>query len=138
MRTKSRFFLHYSGQESGDSLVDIIYGSYNPSAKLPFTIAKNSLSDYPAQIAYINNNLDPEPQIDYKERLNVDYRHFLSNNITPRYGFGHGLSYTSFKSTNLQVRALGKNEMQKRNDWHNEKFSAANATNEVGSSLSKA
>ncbi|KAJ9101092.1 hypothetical protein QFC21_003310 [Naganishia friedmannii] len=126
------------GQESGNSIVEIVYGDYNPSAKLPFTIAKNSLSDYPAQIAYINTNLDPEPQIDYKERLNVDYRHFLSNNITPRYGFGHGLSYTSFNSTNLQIRALGKKDIQRRNDWHEERFSAANATGEIGSSLSKA
>ncbi|KAJ9118611.1 hypothetical protein QFC22_003831 [Naganishia vaughanmartiniae] len=125
------------GQESGNSIVEIIYGDYNPSAKLPFTLGRKD-DDYPAQIAYINSNLDPEPQIDYKERLNVDYRHFLSNNITPRYGFGHGLSYTSFNSTNLQVRALGQKEMQRRNDWHKEMFTAANATNEVGSSLSKA
>ena len=36
---------HYPGQESGNSIVDILYGAVNPSGKLPYTIAKNE-SDY--------------------------------------------------------------------------------------------
>ncbi|GHJ89176.1 hypothetical protein NliqN6_5578 [Naganishia liquefaciens] len=126
------------GQESGNSLVDILYGDYNPSGRLPFTIARND-SDYPAQLEYINTNLDPEPQVDYKERLNVDYRHFLSSSISPRYGFGYGLSYTSFNLTNVQLHSLDQSALQVRgNYWQDEAFTAANATNEVGSSLSKA
>ena len=36
---------------SGNSLVDILYGSYNPSGRLPYTIAKNQ-ADYPAQVSF--------------------------------------------------------------------------------------
>ncbi|KAI5450513.1 hypothetical protein NCC49_002970 [Naganishia albida] len=125
------------GQESGNSLVEILYGDYNPSGRLPFTIARND-ADYPAQLEFINTNLDPQPQVDYNERLNVDYRHFLANSITPRYGFGHGLSYTRFNLTNLQVYGMETPTIQARNNWREESFSASNATNQVGSSLSEA
>ena len=37
------------GQESGNALVDILYGLYSPSGKLPYTIAKKE-SDYPAMV----------------------------------------------------------------------------------------
>ncbi|EIW72437.1 hypothetical protein TREMEDRAFT_41754 [Tremella mesenterica DSM 1558] len=90
------------GQESGNSLVDILYGKYNPSGRLPYTIAKNR-SDYSADIFYVSSDSIPEPQVNYEEGLNIDYRHFLANNITPRYEFGYGLSYTTFELSNLQI-----------------------------------
>jgi len=37
------------GQEAGNALTDILYGAWNPSGRLPYTIAK-SISDYPAQL----------------------------------------------------------------------------------------
>ena len=37
------------GQESGNSLTDVLYGARNPSGRLPYTIAKQA-SDYPAQV----------------------------------------------------------------------------------------
>ena len=33
----------------------------------------------------------------------IDYRYFDAYNITPRYEFGHGLSYTTFNYTNLSI-----------------------------------
>lgn len=36
------------GQEAGNSLVDVLYGAWNPSGRLPYTIAK-AVEDYPAQ-----------------------------------------------------------------------------------------
>jgi beta-glucosidase len=38
------------GQESGNSLADILFGDVNPSARLPYTIAEE-LEDYPARIS---------------------------------------------------------------------------------------
>lgn len=38
-----------AGQEVGNSLVDVLYGAWNPSGRLPYTIAKQP-SDYPAQL----------------------------------------------------------------------------------------
>lgn len=45
---KAIVFAGLPGQESGNSLVDVVYGSYNPSAKLPFTIAYKQ-ADYPGK-----------------------------------------------------------------------------------------
>lgn len=84
------------GQESGDSLVDVLYGAYNPSARLPYTIAKKR-EDYSADIDYVTSDVPPITQVNYTEGLFIDYRHFLAKDITPRYEFGFGMSYTSFE-----------------------------------------
>lgn len=85
------------GQESGNSLADIITGKVNPSARLPYTIAKDA-SDY-------NAKPSPDADIEYSEKLLMGYKWFDHKNITPQYEFGYGLSYTSFKYDNLKVNA---------------------------------
>ncbi|KAF8602046.1 beta-glucosidase [Ceratobasidium sp. AG-I] len=87
------------GQESGNALVDVLYGDVNPSAKLPYTIAKQR-SDYGVDVLYNGTGI---PQIPYTEGQYFDYRHFDKSNITPRFAFGFGLSYTSFSYANLKV-----------------------------------
>jgi beta-glucosidase len=44
---------------------------------------------------------------DWVRRLNVDYRHFDSFNITPRFEFGFGLSYTNFTYSALHIAKVG-------------------------------
>ena len=83
------------GQESGNSLVDVLYGNVNPSARLPFTIARNE-SEYSSHVLYAPNNGNNTPYDNFTEGLLVDYRAFDARNITPRYEFGFGLSYTTF------------------------------------------
>jgi hypothetical protein len=39
------------GTEAGHSIVDVLYGDWNPSGRLPYTIAQNA-SDYPAHLVY--------------------------------------------------------------------------------------
>ncbi|CAG8094132.1 unnamed protein product [Penicillium olsonii] len=83
------------GQESGNALVDVLYGSTSPSGKLPYTIAKQ-FADYGASwTAALDDN--------FAEDLLVDYRHFDQNGISPRYEFGFGLSYTSFEYSRLAI-----------------------------------
>lgn len=76
------------GQESGNSIADVLYGDVNPSGKLINTIAKNA-SNYPVALCYT-------AVCDFSEGVYIDYRHFDKFNVTPRYPFGHGLSYTTF------------------------------------------
>ncbi|KAJ6457694.1 glycosyl hydrolase family 3 C-terminal domain-containing protein [Mycena sanguinolenta] len=91
------------GQESGNAIVDVLFSdgsqSTNPSGRLPYTIAKQR-SDYGADVLYTSS---PSPQITYSEGLNIDYRWFDSNNITPRFEFGFGLSYTTFGYSGLKA-----------------------------------
>lgn len=83
------------GQESGNALTDILFGSSNPSGKLPYTIAKNR-ADYGA--GWINSQTDP-----FTEGIFIDYRHFDHYGLTPRYEFGFGLSYTEFSYSELSA-----------------------------------
>lgn len=80
------------GQESGNGLVDILYGSTSPSGKLPYTIAKQ-LSDYGTSVTSGDDS--------YPEGLYIDYRHFDNQGIVPRFEFGFGLSYTTFAYSSL-------------------------------------
>ncbi|KAJ5311995.1 hypothetical protein PENANT_c022G05922 [Penicillium antarcticum] len=98
---------HYPGQESGHSIVDVLWGDVNPSGKLPYTIAKES-SDYNTPILNVTGSSATDSaawQVNFTEGLMIDYRHFDNQEITPLYEFGYGLSYTSFNlSSKLSVR----------------------------------
>ncbi|MCJ1448936.1 MAG: hypothetical protein MMC23_009455 [Stictis urceolatum] len=89
------------GEQSGNSIVDILYGAVNPGAKLPFTIGKQR-QDYGTDLLYVPNS--PVPQVQFQEGVFIDYRHFDRANITPSYEFGFGLSYTTFSYSNLQIQ----------------------------------
>lgn len=90
------------GQESGNSLADVLFGDVNPSGRLPYTIAKDE-SDY-------NTDHDPNFDVVYHEHLNVGYKHFDAANIEPLFAFGHGLSYSTFKYDHLQVKTSNKED----------------------------
>ncbi|KIN00041.1 glycoside hydrolase family 3 protein [Oidiodendron maius Zn] len=100
-------FAHLPGQDSGRALVSILYGDSSPSGKLPYSVPMN-------ESAY-NSLLSPSlptppfnlfPQSDFTEGMYIDYRAFDAKNITPRYEFGFGLSYTTFFYSNLQIDCI--------------------------------
>ncbi|KKY16468.1 putative beta-d-glucoside glucohydrolase [Diplodia seriata] len=84
-----------AGQESGNGLVDVLYGDANPNGKLPYTIAK-AAADYGTRLVTALED-------GFEEGLYIDYRHFDKAEIEPRYEFGFGLSYTNFTYSELVV-----------------------------------
>lgn len=90
------------GQESGNSLVDVLYGNVNPAGRTPFTWGA-SRESYGTDVMYEPNNGDGAPQDDFSEGVFIDYRYFDKTNATPIFEFGFGLSYTTFEFSNLQV-----------------------------------
>jgi beta-glucosidase len=97
---------HYPGQEAGNAIVDVLYGDVNPSAKLPYTIAFNG-SDYNAPPTTVLNTTGVyDWQSYFDEKLEIDYRYFDAHNISVRYEFGFGLSYTTFEMASLQANTL--------------------------------
>ncbi|KAF5591070.1 beta-glucosidase [Fusarium pseudoanthophilum] len=99
-------YAHLPGQDSGDALVSLLYGDENPSGRLPYTVARNE-TDYghllKPDLTLAPNQYQHFPQSDFSEGVFIDYRHFDAKNITPRFEFGFGLSYTTFEYANLQV-----------------------------------
>ena len=97
-------FAHLPGQDSGKALVSILYGDSNPSGKLPYTVAKNE-SDYGEVLkpTQPDNDSPGFPQSNFSEGVFIDYRYFDAHKIEPRFEFGFGLSYTTFKYSNLTV-----------------------------------
>lgn len=90
------------GQESGNAIVDVLYGAANPGGKIPFTMAPRE--DYSTDVLYVpNNGQFGAPQQDFTEGLLFDYRGFDANDITPTYEFGFGLSYTTFEYSDLVI-----------------------------------
>ncbi|KAJ5358568.1 uncharacterized protein N7496_010981 [Penicillium cataractarum] len=102
-------FAHMPGQDTGGALADLLYGRSNAFGRLPYTVAKDE-SDYgallfPAEPAGIYKMF---PQSNYKEGSYLDYRAFDQKNITPRYEFGFGLTYTTFEYSGLKIELKKK------------------------------
>lgn len=79
----------------------------SPSGKLPYTVAKNE-SDYNAAGPSLpEGDYTKFPQSDFSEGVFIDYRDFDQKNITPRYEFGFGLSYTTFAYSDFKSQVVG-------------------------------
>jgi beta-glucosidase len=91
---------HYPGEESGNAITSVLFGDVVPSGKLPFTTG-HSLDDYPPNTI----TADPVlmPQANFTESTLIDYRWFSAKNITPRFEFGFGLSFSTFAYSNIRV-----------------------------------
>ena len=92
-----------AGQEGGNALLDVLTGAVTPSGKLADTWAEN-YSDYPASDTFANADGNVKKEV-YNEGIYVGYRYFDTFNITPKYEFGYGLSYTDFKIETQSVTA---------------------------------
>jgi beta-glucosidase len=90
----------YPGMEGGNALAEILYGDIDPSGKLPCTFP-HQLSDSPAHALSAFPGKDGV--VRYEEGIFVGYRWYDEKNIEPLFPFGFGLSYTSFKYSNLQL-----------------------------------
>jgi beta-glucosidase len=98
------------GQESGNSIADVLYGNVNPTARSPFTWGKTRES-YGADVLYEPNNGNGAPQQDFTEGVFIDYRYFdKKGDDSVIYEFGHGLSYTTFEYSNIRVEKSNAGE----------------------------
>jgi len=87
----------FPSQEGGSAIAAILFGKVNPSGRLPDTFAA-SRSDYSDAPNQVKNN-----QVNYAEGIYVGYRHFDKVGIEPVFPFGYGLSYTTFKFSQLKL-----------------------------------
>ena len=90
----------FPGQEMGNSLADVLFGDVNPSGRTPVTfpvLNSDTPLKTPEQYPGVNGT------VTYTEQLLIGYRYFDAANVTPRFAFGHGLSYTTFAYSDLVV-----------------------------------
>ncbi|KAF2418675.1 beta-glucosidase [Tothia fuscella] len=106
---KAIVYANLPGQESGNALVDVLFGDKDASGRLPYTIAKKE-EDYGPSRKILTSTKDLVPQQNFTEGLFIDYRHFDYHNITPRYEFGYGLSYTTWHLSSGQINYANLSE----------------------------
>ena len=96
----------FIGSEAGEALASVLAGDVNPSGKLPFTwYARLEDCGAHATGSYPGTWRDGHQIIDetYKEDIFVGYRWTDKQQIKPLFPFGYGLSYTTFKVSNLRA-----------------------------------
>lgn len=98
---------HFGGQGMGRAVADILFGRANPCGKLTVTVP-NTLEETPAWLSYPGENLRHH----YSEGLFVGYRYYDRRQLTPRFPFGFGLSYTTFDYSGLTTSVSELNEGQ--------------------------
>ncbi|MDR0394162.1 MAG: glycoside hydrolase family 3 C-terminal domain-containing protein [Tannerella sp.] len=76
----------YPGEFGGEAIADVLFGDYNPSGKLTLSIPR-----YQGQVPVYYSKHPSSP------------RSYTDGNGEPLYSFGHGLSYSTFEYSNLNI-----------------------------------
>ena len=76
----------YPGEEGGNAIADVLFGDYNPGGKLPFSFPKE-LGQLPV----------------YYNRVSLAFNQYISTDAQALFPFGHGLSYTRFEYSDLNI-----------------------------------
>lgn len=90
-------YTSYAGMEGGEALARLLFGDVSPSGRLPFTVAR-SAEHYP----HFDRDADTIAYGYWHGYAKLDHE-----GLSPRYAFGHGLSYARFSRRALQVRLAG-------------------------------
>lgn len=107
----------FPGQEDGNIVADLLFGVVNPSGKTPVTYPYEGkgFMDNASTLQFPGNMVDGKQTVEYTEKLNIGYRWYDSNvsgecaaavdesNPCVAFPFGHGLSYTTFEISKLNV-----------------------------------
>jgi beta-glucosidase len=104
----------YPGQRGGEAIAKVLFGTVNPSGRLPMTFpaaAEQAPRSAPGGFDLLRaRDAGPNPQaplppfdVDYPEGSNVGYRWYQAKGRAPLFPFGHGLSYSKFRYSALTV-----------------------------------
>lgn len=83
------------GSEAGNAIYNVLWGKYNPSAKLPMTFPEN-IGQIPIFYQYKSTGRPTKAGVHYCTS-------YIDSSTEPAYSFGFGLSYTTFKYDNPQI-----------------------------------
>ncbi len=114
----------YGGDQAGVAAADILLGKTDPSGRLPMTWPVSLDQEVAHQSAHperSSNGVHPDGSLcgpagfvpdptcttTYSEGLDIGYRYFDATHETPLYPFGYGLSYTTFRYSDLTAGTAG-------------------------------
>lgn len=92
------------GSQAGNAIAETLLGNYNPSGKLPMTFPR-SVGQVPIYYNHFSTGR-PDPE------STVFWTHYGDEKNEPLFPFGYGLSYTTFKYTNLEVDTNDQNSIK--------------------------
>jgi beta-glucosidase len=119
-RVPALLHLYYPGQEGGTALAEILFGRRSPEGKLPVSFDRSWDENPSAKFYYPIPGADTSlhvtetdghavdyviPHVKYDDKLMVGYRYWTTTGKHPLFPFGFGLSYTTFRFSNLNVPA---------------------------------
>jgi beta-glucosidase len=109
----------YAGSDGANALGNVLFGSVNPSGKLPNTFPKSEADlphptvtqPPPESSHFFNGGGTPEDwakglppfQVTYDEGVKVGYKWYDAENKPVLFPFGYGLSYTTYRYAGLSV-----------------------------------
>ena len=94
----------YPAQAGGQAIAEILTGAVNPSGRLPVTFPADLAQTPRPDLSGLGTPWGTPVTIEYAEGAEVGYRWFAQQHQQPLYAFGHGLSYTTFDYSDLQVQ----------------------------------
>jgi beta-glucosidase len=108
----------YGGSDGANALGNVLFGTVNPSGKLPNTFPKSeadlphpTVTQPPPESAHFSGPMSPEKwamglppfQVTYDEGVKVGYKWYDAEKKPVLFPFGYGLSYTSYGYSGLKV-----------------------------------
>lgn len=103
----SVLLMHLGGEQVGAATLELLYGTVNPSGHLAETWPLK-LEDNPSFLNFPGE----EGVVAYAEGIFVGYRYYDKKRMNVTFPFGHGLSYTDFTYSNLQVDKESLTDME--------------------------
>ncbi len=94
--------MYLAGQASGAAAADLLFGKANPSGKLAETFPLR-LEDNPSYLDFPGSR----DKVHYSEGIFIGYRYYDKRNMDVLFPFGHGLSYTTFRYSNISIEKDG-------------------------------
>ena len=91
----------YPGAGAGPAIARVLFGDTDPGGRLPLTFPRSEsqlpTAGEPSRYPGVDN------EVDFGEGIFVGYRHYDEHGLEPAYPFGHGLSYTRFRFSDLRI-----------------------------------